>query len=150
MCRPRIFRLPGATAVTHVREKAFALVVQFAALFVGLAVGEAHAAAPAATYRNPILYADYSDPDVIRVGDRYYMVASTFHFSPGLPVLKSKDLVHWTLIGHALARLDFHPSYDLPGPVEFDDAAWNHAWVPAEQVPAFLDLLGRCGLSIEG
>ena len=57
------------------------------------------------SYRNPILHADYSDPDVIRVGDRYYMVASTFHFSPGLPVLKSRDLVHWTLIGHALPRL---------------------------------------------
>lgn len=76
----------------------------------------------APTYRNPILHSDYSDPDVIRVGDRYYMVASTFHFSPGLPVLESRDLVHWTLIGHVLSRLDFHPSYDLPGPVEFDDS----------------------------
>ncbi|MET0497719.1 MAG: glycoside hydrolase 43 family protein [Steroidobacteraceae bacterium] len=78
--------------------------------------------AAAARYTNPILYADYSDPDVIRVGDSYYMVASTFHFSPGLPVLKSQDLVHWTLIGHVLSRLDFDPAYDLPGPLEFDDA----------------------------
>src|SRR6187431_2723960 len=75
------------------------------------------------TYRNPVLHSDYSDPDVIRVDDSYYMVASTFHFSPGLPVLKSKDLVHWTLVSHALARLDFDPNYDLPGPVEFDDTA---------------------------
>lgn len=75
----------------------------------------------AASYRNPILHSDYSDPDVIRVDDSYYMVASTFHFSPGVPVLKSKDLVHWTLLGHVLPRLDFHPNYDLPGPVEFDD-----------------------------
>src|SRR5688572_30551526 len=52
------------------------------------------AADSSATYRNPILHSDYSDPDVIRVDDSYYMVASTFHFSPGLPVLKSKDLVH--------------------------------------------------------
>lgn len=73
------------------------------------------------SYRNPILHSDYSDPDVIRVDDSYYMVASTFHFSPGIPVLKSNDLLHWTLIGHVLPRLDFDPNYNLPGPVEFDD-----------------------------
>ena len=66
-----------------------------------------------ATYRNPILYSDYSDPDVIRVGTRYYMTASSFHFSPGLPLLESRDLVHWTLIGHALLRLPFDAKYDL-------------------------------------
>jgi beta-xylosidase len=87
-----------------------------------LGAGGVLRAAEPASYRNPILHADYSDPDVIRVGDRYYMVASTFHFSPGLPLLESRDLVHWRLIGHALKRLDFHPSYDLPGPLEFDDA----------------------------
>lgn len=76
----------------------------------------------AGTYRNPILYADYSDPDVIRVGSDYYLVASSFHFSPGIPLLESHDLVHWTIIGHALARLDFAPAYDLPGPVNFTDA----------------------------
>lgn len=75
-----------------------------------------------AVYRNPILHADYSDPDVIRVGDTYYMVASSFHFSPGVPILSSKDLVHWTIIGHVLPRLTFAPEYDLPGPVPTDDA----------------------------
>lgn len=74
------------------------------------------------TYHNPILYADYSDPDAIRVGSVYYLVASSFHFSPGIPILESHDLVHWTIIGHALARLDFAPAYDLPGPVNFTDA----------------------------
>jgi beta-xylosidase len=61
------------------------------------------AAAPR-TYTNPILFSDYSDPDVIRVGSDYYMTASSFHFSPGLPVLKSQDLVHWTIIAHAATR----------------------------------------------
>jgi len=79
--------------------------------------------ASGADYRNPILYSDYSDPDVIRVGDRYYMTASTFHFSPGLPLLESRDLVHWSLIGHALARLPFDPKYDLPGPLGFSDGS---------------------------
>lgn len=56
------------------------------------------------TYRNPVLHADYSDPDAIRVGDDYYMTASSFDAVPGLPILHSKDLVNWTLIGHALTR----------------------------------------------
>lgn len=56
-------------------------------------------------YKNPILYADYSDPDVCRVGDDYYMTASSFNCIPGLPILHSKDLVNWTLIGYAIDKL---------------------------------------------
>jgi len=56
------------------------------------------------TYRNPILHADYSDPDAIRVGDDFYMTASSFEDVPGLPILHSKDLVNWSLIGYALKR----------------------------------------------
>ena len=79
-------------------------------------------AAAALTYANPVLYADYSDPDVIRVDRRYYLVASSFHFSPGLPVLASDDLVHWRIIGHVLPKLPFAPQYDLPGPFALTDA----------------------------
>ncbi len=57
-------------------------------------------------YKNPILYSDYSDPDVCRVGDDYYMVASSFNCVPGLPILHSNDLVNWSLIGHGIDRLD--------------------------------------------
>ena len=81
----------------------------------------ATAAPKPATYSNPILYADYSDPDVIRVGKSYYIVASSFHLSPGLPVLKSEDLVHWRLIANAVPKLTFAPEYDMPGPFELDD-----------------------------
>lgn len=56
------------------------------------------------TFKNPILFADYSDPDVIRVGDDFYMTASSFNAIPGLPILHSKDLVNWELVGHALPR----------------------------------------------
>ena len=56
------------------------------------------------TYKNPILYADYSDPDAIRVGDDYYMTASSFNCIPGLPILHSKDLVNWKIIGYALQQ----------------------------------------------
>lgn len=54
------------------------------------------------TYKNPVLYADYSDPDACRVGDDFYMTASSFNCLPGLPILHSKDLVNWTLIGAAI------------------------------------------------
>jgi beta-xylosidase len=100
------------------------LVLPRLALAILLAPHCGHAAARSApaTYDNPILYADYSDPDVVRFGTHYYLIASTFHFSPGIPVLESNDLVHWSIVGHVLHRLDFHPSYDLPGPLDFSDA----------------------------
>src|SRR5262245_50443800 len=56
-------------------------------------------------YRNPVLFADYSDPDVIRVGDDFYLTASSFNCVPGLPVLHSTDLVNWSLINHAVTKL---------------------------------------------
>lgn len=86
------------------------------------------------TYGNPILFADWSDPDVIRVGDDYWLVASSFHEVPGLPILHSKDLVHWTLAGHAASRLP-SPRYDVPrhgGGVWAPSIRWEggffHVW----------------------
>ena len=55
-------------------------------------------------YKNPILHADYSDPDVIRVGSDYWMTASSFNCAPGLPILHSSDLVNWQLVNHAVRR----------------------------------------------
>ena len=52
------------------------------------------------TYRNPIIHADYSDPDVVRVGTDFYMTASSFNAVPGLPILHSNDLVNWRLVNH--------------------------------------------------
>ncbi len=55
-------------------------------------------------YQNPVIHADYSDPDVIAVGDDFYLIASSFDAVPGIPILHSKDLVHWAIIGHALQQ----------------------------------------------
>ena len=71
------------------------------------------------TYRNPVLFADYSDPDVIRVGDDFYMTASSFNCVPGLPILHSKDLVNWQLIGHAIQELP--PRFDT---VQHGNGVW--------------------------
>jgi beta-xylosidase len=62
------------------------------------------------TYCNPVIYADYSDPDVVRVGDDFYLTSSSFNCTPGLPLLHSRDLVNWTIISHALSNLP-HPRY---------------------------------------
>ncbi|WP_114778480.1 glycoside hydrolase family 43 protein [Botryobacter ruber] len=66
------------------------------------------------TYKNPIVYADYSDPDVIRVGDDYFMTASSFNNMPGLPILHSRDLVNWTLINHAVKKQIPSDFFDTP------------------------------------
>jgi len=64
-------------------------------------------------FRNPVIFADYSDPDVARMGDDYYLVASSFNVTPALPILHSLDLVNWTIVGHAAERLP-SPRYDTP------------------------------------
>jgi beta-xylosidase len=56
------------------------------------------------TYKNPVLDADYSDPDAIRVGEDYYLIASSFDAVPGIPILHSKDLVNWRIINHVFAQ----------------------------------------------
>jgi beta-xylosidase len=55
-------------------------------------------------FKNPVLYADYSDPDVCRAGDDYWMTASSFNCSPGLPVLHSKDMINWRLVNYAIQK----------------------------------------------
>jgi beta-xylosidase len=72
---------------------------------LALALGLAAAVAAAGDYTNPILHADYSDPDAIRVDHTYYMTSSSFNSAPGLPLLESRDMVHWQLVGHALPQV---------------------------------------------
>lgn len=66
------------------------------------------------TYRNPIIHADYSDPDVVRMGSDYFMTASSFNCLPGLPILHSRDLVNWKLVNHAVHQLEPLEVYDRP------------------------------------
>lgn len=66
------------------------------------------------TYRNPILYADYSDPDAIRVGQDYWLISSSFNHVPGIPILHSRDLVNWTLVNHALRAQVPRDHFSIP------------------------------------
>ncbi|HBZ34404.1 MAG TPA: glycoside hydrolase [Bacteroidales bacterium] len=82
----------------------------------------------ATLFLNPVLYEDFSDPDAIRVGNDYYMTASSFNYVPGLPILHSQDLQHWELINHALP-------YRLPGSGDSLDINTaqhgNFVWAPS-------------------
>lgn len=65
------------------------------------------------TFTNPLFYDEFSDPDLIRVGDDYYLTGTTMHTMPGLPVLHSRDLVNWKLLGYVFNRLDLGPEFRL-------------------------------------
>ncbi|HJX65844.1 MAG TPA: glycoside hydrolase 43 family protein [Polyangia bacterium] len=77
------------------------------------------------TFKNPVLWSDYNNLDVITVGADFYMIAASHHFM-GMPVLHSKDGVNWTLIARIYRRLDLNPRYDTPG-----QAYQNGTWAPA-------------------
>ena len=76
------------------------------------------------TYTNPVINADYSDPDVCVVGDDYYLTASSFQCIPGLPILHSRDLINWKIIGHAVKELQPKEVFDRP-------SHGNGIWAPS-------------------
>ncbi|MFI0777348.1 glycoside hydrolase 43 family protein [Streptomyces sp. NPDC021212] len=82
----------------------------------------AHTAA--APYTNPVIWQDFADIDIIRVGNAYYYSASTMHYSPGAPILRSYDLVNWELVGHSVPVLDFGSKYDLNGSRGYVRGIW--------------------------
>ncbi len=76
------------------------------------------------TYKNPVIYADYSDPDVIRAGEDFFMVSSSFNCVPGLPVLHSRDLVNWKIVNHVFDRLNPEEVFSVP-------RHGNGCWAPS-------------------
>jgi beta-xylosidase len=80
---------------------------------------------PGGNYTNPVVWQDFADGDIIRVGDAYYYSASTMHYSPGAPILRSYDLVNWEYAGHSVPRLDFGSNaYDLNGGRAYVKGIW--------------------------
>lgn len=76
------------------------------------------------TFTNPLMWGDWPDPDVIRVGDDFYMVSTSMHYVPGCPIVKSKDLVNWEMAGYAVDRYDEDPKYDLKGGDLYLNGSW--------------------------
>ena len=73
---------------------------------------------------NPVINADVPDPDVIRVGDDFYMVSTTMHLMPGAPIMKSKDLVNWEIVSYVFDRLTDTPNYDMQGCTAYGRGQW--------------------------
>ncbi|MDZ7261521.1 MAG: glycoside hydrolase 43 family protein, partial [candidate division KSB1 bacterium] len=77
------------------------------------------------TARNPIIWADVPDPSVIRVGDTYYMSSTTMHMNPGVPIMKSKDLVNWEIVNYAYDILVNNDAMNLRnGQEAYGDGSW--------------------------
>ena len=74
--------------------------------------------------QNPMLWADVPDPDVIRVGDTFYLVSTTMHLMPGAPVMKSKDLKNWETVGYIFDKLTDSPKYDLLEGTAYGRGQW--------------------------
>ncbi len=80
------------------------------------------------TFTNPLFYDEFSDPDLIRVGEDYYLTGTTMHTMPGLPVLHSRDLVNWELLAYASKGLDFEPRFRLE---DGQDIYGQGIWAPS-------------------
>ena len=80
--------------------------------------------AAAGNIENPMLWADVPDPDVIRVGDTFYLVTTTMHLMPGAPVMASKDLKNWQTVGYIFDRLTDSPKYDLQEGTVYGRGQW--------------------------
>src|ERR1700741_1499394 len=65
------------------------------------------------TYSNPLFYEEFEDPDIIRVGEDYYLAGTTMHMNPAVQLMHSKDLVNWELAGYCMERLDLGPAFRL-------------------------------------
>lgn len=76
------------------------------------------------TYSNPLFFGEFEDPDIIRVGDDYYLAATTMHMNPAVEILHSKDLVNWELAGYCTNRLDLGPAYRLEGGNIYGQGIW--------------------------
>lgn len=76
------------------------------------------------TYSNPLFYEEFEDPDIIRVGDDYYLAGTTMHMNPALIILHSKDLVNWELASYCMERLDLGPKFRLEGGEVYGQGIW--------------------------
>jgi beta-xylosidase len=109
-------------------KKIVNMLIQFTIFFMlsyhNLPAQNVHADNDDGTYTNPLISADFPDPDVIRVGDTYYMVNTTMFIFPGVTVLKSHDLVNWEYCSNAVQRFDFGKCYNLDSCSRYGHGQW--------------------------
>lgn len=79
------------------------------------------------TFTNPLMWGDWPDPDVIRVGDDFYFISTSMHYVPGCPIATSKDLVNWKMVGYAVERYDEDPRYDMQNGQLYLNGSWANS-----------------------
>ena len=101
-------------------KKRLILLASMAFFAMGLSAAEGDSA----KIHNPMLWADVPDPDVIRVGDTFYLVTTTMHLMPGAPIMASKDLKNWETLGYIFDKLTDSPKYDLQEGTVYGRGQW--------------------------
>ncbi|MBA7537960.1 Beta-xylosidase [subsurface metagenome] len=108
-----------------IKHRSFSAILSLTFLIsIHLSAQQTHSDNGDDTYTNPVIAADFPDPDVILVDDTYYMVTTTMFVFPGVTVLKSKDLVNWEYCSNAVPRFDFSPCYNLDGCNRYSHGQW--------------------------
>ncbi len=114
--------------ITKRCERLMTGIVAIMALTISQAVGqtipENYTTLHTEPIKNPMLWADVPDPDVIRVGDTFYLVSTTMHLMPGAPVMASKDLKNWETVGYIFDKLTDSPKYDLQEGTAYGRGQW--------------------------
>ena len=110
----------------HFEMKRFVLVVilSLVVCFVTIDAAGKRSSSSTGLVENPMLWADVPDPDIIRVGDSYYLVSTTMHLMPGAPIMRSRDLKNWETIGYVYDRLTDSPKYDLQNGTVYGRGQW--------------------------
>ncbi|HEX3048156.1 MAG TPA: family 43 glycosylhydrolase [Bacillota bacterium] len=103
---------------------AFAILLVMGLLFTQIVLAGWQSDNGNGTFKNPILYADYPDPSMIRVGNDFYLASSTFVNSPGLVILHSQDLVNWEIISHCISSLPSGGAYDMNGGTKYGNGCF--------------------------
>ena len=118
MIVPESLILMESFKMTMFTRAATALILAISAFLASNAFAQEYAT-------NPILYADVPDVSLLRVGDDYYMSSTTNHMAPGVPIMHSKNLVDWNIIGYAYDVLEVNDKQELrAGKNAYGDGSW--------------------------
>ena len=111
-------------SVNQMRNRFVLVILSLVVCFVTSMAAGKRSSSPDGFVKNPMIWADVPDPDVIRVGDTYYLVSTTMHLMPGGPVMRSKDFKNWETVGYIFDKLTDSPKYDLQEGTVYGRGQW--------------------------
>ena len=112
-------------AVNQMRNRFVLVILSLVVCFVtSEAAGKRSSSTDVALVKNPMLWADVPDPDIIRVGDTFYLVTTTMHLMPGAPIMASKDFLNWKTVGYVFDKLTDSPKYDFQEGTVYGRGQW--------------------------